>query len=90
METVRKSKITQETASDALTVKEETTVAPLEPTTPQTALPQPETPAVETETKPDIFSEAPELYGNNPTAAEIEQFKARELIWRRKLRSNLQ
>lgn len=47
--------------------------------TPQTPLPQTE--------KGSILKDAPELYGNNPTAEQIEAFKQRELIWRRKLES---
>ena len=91
METVRKTKITQKIETDALTVTEETDVAPLESSPPQTPLSQPETPTEpEEQPKPDLFSEAPELYGNNPTAAEIESFKERELAWRRKLKGNMQ
>ncbi len=71
-----KRKVTEEVkVNEDLTVEESD--AKEQPETPQAAPPQeqPSTPE----------SGAPELYGNNPTAQEIEDFKARELVWRRKL-----
>jgi hypothetical protein len=35
----------------------------------------------------NIVAEAPELYGNNWTAQQVEDFKQKELEWRAKLRS---
>lgn len=66
---------------------EEEENAAFELATQETPLPQTTTPT--TEPKQNILDEAPTLYGNNPTAQEIEQFKQREQVWRQKLAANL-
>lgn len=79
METVRKTKITQEpTLNETI---EESVVATLESEAPQTP-PQPQR-----QTAKDVFNEAPELYGISPTPEQIESFRQREISWRNKLKN---
>ena len=40
-------------------------------------------------TKEEVLSEAPELYGVNWSAQDVESFKEKELLWRAKLRRHL-
>ena len=80
LETMGKRKTTETLATDE-PVTEEPIVAALEPTQPTQTLPETK--------KTSVLDEAPNLYGNNPTAQELEDFKQREIIWRRKLEQSL-
>jgi hypothetical protein len=73
LETVRKTKITQEPATDE-TVTEENDVVTIQ----------------ETCTAKNVFDEAPELFGINPTAQQIDEYRQKEIVWRKKLQDSLQ
>ena len=94
METVRKTKIAQEPTIDETVNSEVKQV----PSCPEDFKPEAGNSRELTISemvamiKPDIHTllqKAPELYGNNPTAADIEDFKQKEIVWRKQL-GNLQ
>ena len=70
METIRKSETPTETTDDAPIVEE---IPPVEE-------------IVVKPTLQDVLSIAPELYGINPSAQEIEDFREKEIQWRQKLK----
>ena len=95
METVRKTKTATASETDeTVTEAENAAVEPviLESPVPQemeqqTSQPEQITTTTPSETLQNLLNDAPVLFGNNPTAQEIEEFKQKESVWRAKLRN---
>lgn len=85
METTRKPKVTPTLEADETVIQEQPTSPAEEAEMSVVEEIKVETPP-ETTQKPSLLTEAPAMFGLNPSAQEIEDFRTKELAWRAKLK----